>query len=204
MKEVKEDTHIGRVLELARREGAIRSRDLDAIGAPREYLNRMLKRGLLKRVSRGIYMLADADVTENHTLAEVSKRIPKGVVCLLSALQFHDLTTQQPHKVWLAIDAKAWRPQVDYPPIQIVHFSGPAFTEGIEEHDIEGVNVRVYGLAKTVADCFKYRNKIGLDVAVEALRDCRRQHKCSNDELWRYAKICRVSNVMRPYLEAVS
>jgi predicted transcriptional regulator of viral defense system len=126
------------------------------------------------------------------------------VVCLLSALQFHDLTTQAPFQVWLAIDRKAWLPKEPRLPIRIVRFSGPALEKGIEEHIIEGVSVKVYNPAKTVADCFKYRNKIGLDVALEALRDCRRERKCTNYDLWEYAKICRVANVMKPYLEATA
>jgi predicted transcriptional regulator of viral defense system len=155
-------------------------------------------------VGRGLYVLPDADVSEHHSLAEASKRVPHGVVCLLSALRFHNLTTQSPSEVWLAIGSKAWRPQVDYPRLRFVRFSDRALEAGVEEHSIEGVLVRVYSPAKTVADCFKYRNKIGLDVALEALRDCRRERKCSNDELWRYAKICRVANVMRPYMEAIA
>jgi predicted transcriptional regulator of viral defense system len=124
------------------------------------------------------------------------------VICLLSALQFHDLTTQAPFEVWMAIDVRARRPRGTTPPLRIVRFSGRALTEGVEVHEIEGVRVRVYGPAKTVADCFKYRNKIGLDVALEALRDYRRQHPAGMDELWHFAHTCRVSNVMRPYLEA--
>jgi len=128
---------------------------------------------------------------------------PHGVVCLLSALRFHSLTTQSPAEVWLAIGSKVWRPKVDYPRLRICRFSARALEAGVEEHAVDGVIVRVTNPAKTVADCFKYRNKIGLDVALEALRDCRRQRSCSNDELWHYATICRVANVMRPYMEAV-
>lgn len=192
-----------KIIDIARRKGTLRPRDLNVYGIPREYLSRMEKRGLLLKVGRGLYMLPDADVTEYHPLAEACKWVPHGIVCLLSALQFHKLTTQQPFEVWMAIEVKAWRPRVSYPPIRIVRFSGKAMEAGVEEHIIEGVKVRVYNPAKTVADCFKYRNKIGLDVAIEALRGCRRQKKCTYDELWHYAKICRVSNVMRPYLEAL-
>jgi predicted transcriptional regulator of viral defense system len=193
-----------RILEIAEQEGVLRPRDLDAHGIPRIYLGRLCERGLLDRVGRGLYVLPDADVSEHHTLAEAGKRVPHGVVCLLSALRFHGLTTQSPSEVWLAIGNKAWRPQVDYPPLRFVRFSERTLEAGVEEHSIEGVLVRVYNPAKTVADCFKYRNKIGLDVALEALRDCRRQRRCTNDELWRYAKICRVANAMRPYMEATS
>jgi len=168
------------------------------------YLQRLCEQGLLRRVGRGLYLSADAELTEHHTLAEACKRAPPGVICLLSALRFHELTTQAPFEIWMAIDKKAWRPRADWPVMRFVRFSGAALTEGIEEHRIEGVTVKVYAPAKTVADCFKYRNKIGLDVALEALRDCLRQRKCSNDDLWRYAKICRVGNVMKPYVEAVT
>jgi predicted transcriptional regulator of viral defense system len=192
------------ILEIVGEAGVLRPRDLDAHGIPRIYLGRLCERGLLDRVGRGLYVLPDADVSEHHTLAEAGKRVPHGVVCLLSALRFHGLTTQSPSEVWLAIESKAWRPQVDHPPLRFVRFSERTLEAGVEEHSIEGVLVRIYNPAKTVADCFKYRNKIGLDVALEALRDCRRLRKCSNDELWQYAKICRVANVMRPYMEATA
>jgi predicted transcriptional regulator of viral defense system len=193
-----------RVLEIVEKAGILRPRDLDKYGIPRIYLSRLRERGLLQRVGRGLYVLPNADVSEHHSLAEACKRVPHGVVCLLSALRFHGLTTQSPHEVWLAIASKAWRPQVDYPPLRIVRFSARALDAGVEEHAIEGVTARIYNPAKTVADCFKYRNKIGLDVALEALRDCRRQGLCTNDELWHYAKVCRVANVMRPYVEAIA
>ena len=149
-------------------------------------------------------MAADADPTEHHTLAEVCKRVPAGVVCLASALQFNGITTQMPRQVWLALGKSARRPNAPGLPIRVVHVSGSALTEGVEEHDVEGVPIKVYSPAKTVADCFKFRNQIGLDVALEALRDCRREHKCSYDDLWHYAKVCRQTKVMRPYLEALA
>jgi predicted transcriptional regulator of viral defense system len=149
-------------------------------------------------------MLAGASFGEQFTLAEACKRVPHGVVCLLSALQFHDLTTQAPFEVWMAISEKAWLPRVAYPPLRIVRFSGAALTSGIEEHQIEGVPVRVYCPAKTVADCFKYRNKIGLDVALEALRACWKKRRATMDDLWEAAKVCRMANVMRPYLESLA
>jgi predicted transcriptional regulator of viral defense system len=199
-----EQSQTDRIIEIMRRVGVLRPRDLSAYGIPREYLRRMLDRGLLRRVGRGLYVLPDADATEHHTVAQACKRVPHGVVCLLSALRFHGLTTQAPFEVWLAIGRKAWRPRVDYPPLRLVRFSGAALEAGVEEHQIEGVTVKVYNPAKTIADCFKYRNKVGLDVAIEALRDCRTQRKCSNDELVRYAKVCRVANVIKPYLEATT
>ncbi len=193
-----------RVLELARRAGLLRSSDLDAEGIPREYLRRLLGDGLLDRTGRGIYVVAGSKPTPNHTLAEVCKRVPHGVVCLLSALQFHELTSQAPFEVWLAIGEKARLPKVDYLPLRVVRFSGRASEHGIEEHRIEGVVVKVYGPAKTIADCFKYRNKIGLDVALEALRDCWKKRRATMDELWASAAVCRVANVMRPYLESLT
>jgi predicted transcriptional regulator of viral defense system len=130
--------------------------------------------------------------------------VPRGVICLLSALRFHNLTTQNPFEVWMAIPHKAWRPKGEGVRLRLMHLSGHALTSGVEEHRIEGVPVRVFNPAKTVADCFKFRNKIGLDVALEALRDYRRKHRSGMDELWRFAKVCRVTAVMRPYLEALA
>ena len=192
------------ILEMVQQAGVLRPRDLDAHGIPRIYLSRLCERGYLQRVGRGLYVLPHADVSEHHTLAEACKRVPHGVVCLLSALRFHGLTTQSPFEVWLAIANKAWRPHVDYPRLRFLRYSARALEAGVEEHAIEGVIVCIYNPAKTVVDCFKYRNKIGVDIAVQALRDCRRQRRCTNDELWHFAKICRVANVMRPYMEATA
>jgi predicted transcriptional regulator of viral defense system len=133
----------------------------------------------------------------------VARRVPRGVVCLLSALLFHRLTTQLPSDVWLALPPKARRPKAAPVSLRLVHVSGKALTAGVEEHEIEKVRVKIYSPAKTVADCFKFRNKVGQDVALEALRECWRERKATMDELWRYAKICRVANVMRPYLESL-
>jgi predicted transcriptional regulator of viral defense system len=182
----------------------VRVRDLAAHRIHPEYLRRLCRQGLLTRTTRGLYVPADASPTENRTLAEASKRVPAAVVCLLSALRFHGLTTQLPFEVWLAIDRRARRPRDAQLPLRIVRFSGPALTTGVQHHTIEGVSVKVYSPAKTVADCFKYRIKIGLDVALEALRDCRRQRRATPDDIWQAARICRVARVMRPYLEALS
>ena len=203
MREPVSPTPNQRLLDLAAQAGVLRPRDLHAHGIPREYLSWLCERGLIQRVGRGLYVLPDADVTEHHTLAAACKRVPQGVVCLLSALRFHGLTTQSPSEVWLAIEVKAWCPRVDYPPLRFARFSAPTLAAGVEEHRIEGVLVKVYNPAKTVADCFKYRHKIGRDVAIEALRDSLRQARCTPDELLRYAQVCRVANVMRPYLEAL-
>lgn len=190
------------ILDLVKKTGVIRVRDLKERRLHPESLRRLYQDGLLIRTGRGLYELAAADVTEHHSLVQVTKQVPHAIVCLLSALQFHRIGTQSPSKVWIAIDRRAAKPQTDYPPVTVVRFSGLALNDGIEAHSIEGVTVRVYNPSKTVADCFKYRNKIGLDVALEALRESRRERRCSNDELWHYAKVCRVTNVMRPYLEA--
>lgn len=197
-------TQTDKVLKLVRKAGILRPRDLDPYDIPRTYLSRLCAVGKLQRIGRGLYVLPDSGATEHRTLAEACKRVPKGVVCLLSALRFHDLTTQTPFEIWLAIGEKAWRPRMKYPQLRIVRFSQAALSAGIKEHQIEGVTVKVYSPAKTVADCFKYRNKIGLDVAIEALRECRRERHCTMDDLWHYADICRVRNVMRPYLESLA
>jgi predicted transcriptional regulator of viral defense system len=193
-----------RLIELVRSHGLVRPRDLEPLGIPRICLTRAVRRGQLERVGRGLYGLPGRQISAHGALAEVARRVPKGVVCLLSALRFHGLTTQAPFEVWLAIENKAITPKLDYPPLHIVRFSGAALTEGVEEHIVDRVTVRITGVAKTVADCFKYRNKIGLDVALEALREAWRKKRMNSDDLWRYAKICRVANVMRPYLDSLA
>jgi len=192
-----------RVLEIARESGIVSTAEVSSQGIHHEYLRQLCKEGKLIRVGRGLYSLPDGDVTVHHGLAQARKAIPKGVICLLSALRFHEIGTQAPHEVWVAIDRRAARPRATHPRTRIVRFSGKSLTEGIDEHNIEGVLVRIYNPAKTVADCFKYRNKIGLDVALEALREAIRERRCTTDELWRYAKICRVTEIMRPYMEAI-
>ena len=195
---------IDEVVALARRHGIVTTRALREGGVAPSYLQRLTTRGILTRVARGVYELADGtDISAMHTLVEACLRVPSGVVCLLSALRFHGLTTQAPREVWLAIDPKARRPTVPYPPLRIVRFGGSARTTGVEQHRVEGQTVRVYSIAKTVADCFKYRHKIGLDVAIEALDDAWRGRRATADELWQAAQVDRVANVMRPYLEVV-
>jgi len=194
---------VQRIRDIVKLRGIIRARDLDSTGIPREDLSRLCKDGFLQRVGRGLYTLPDADVTEHHSFAQAAKRIPKGVICLLSALRFHGITTQMPFEVWMAIEKSARCPKIDYPVIRFVRFSGSAFKSGIEEHNVEGVIVKIYSAAKTVVDCFKYRNKIGMDIAIEALRDCRRDALCSVNELWHFAQVCRMTNVMKPYLESI-
>jgi len=191
------------IVKLARRQGFIRSNDLESLGIPRVTLTRLVRQGRLTRVARGLYAIPDRPVSAQGALAEIARKHPQVIVCLLSALRLHELTTQSPFEVWLAIPNKARAPRIDYPPLRIIRFSGAALTVGIEEHKIDGVLIRVTNVSRTVADCFKFRNKIGLDVALEALQEAWRAKRTTMDELWRYAKICRVTNVMRPYLESL-
>jgi predicted transcriptional regulator of viral defense system len=193
-----------RVIRLARTYGVVRPQDLREIGVPREYLRRLRDEGVLEQPGRGLYVLAEAKPTEHQTLLEVCKRVPHGVICLLSALQFHGLTTQLPQDVWIAIGAKTWAPKLAYPRLRIARFSPATLAYGVDERRIGGAVVRVFNPAKTVADCFKFRNKVGLDVALEALRDCLKQKRATPDELWNAAKVCRVANVIRPYLESLA
>ncbi len=192
-----------KILELAAQQGIVRPRDVEALGIPREYLIRLWRKGQLERIKRGMYSLPDAQVSEHRSLMEVAKQAPNAVICLISALDFHELTTQIPHEVWIAIEKSSWKPSIDYPPLNVSYFSGQSFLYGIQERDINGVTMKIYSPAKTVADCFKFRNKIGQDVAIEALRETWRHSKASMDELWEAAKVCRVARVMRPYLEAI-
>lgn len=194
------------VIERVRRAGIVRPRDLTADGVSHQYLQSLARRGLLVRRGRGLYAVPGAADTfdEHETISDVAKRLPHGVICLLSALRFHDLTTQAPFEVWLAVEHSAYVPRDPSLPLRVVYFSGAAFTEGVEHHQVNGVPVRVYNPAKTVADCFKYRNKIGLDVALEALRETWHERRATMDELWRYAKVCRVANVMLPYLQSLT
>jgi predicted transcriptional regulator of viral defense system len=192
------------ILKLARTKGILRTKDVDNAGVSRSLLAALTDDGRLLKLGRGLYMSPDRPASSYDSFAEVAARSESGVLCLISALRFHDLTTQQSPDVWLAIPHKAHAPRFDYPPLRIIRMSGAAMAEGIETVNIAGTRVRVFGVAKTVADCFKFRNKIGLDVALEALREAWNGKRATMDELWRYAEICRVANVMRPYLEAVT
>lgn len=193
-----------RVIRLAKAQAILRPKDLRAIGVPREYLRRLRDEGILEQPARGLYVLAGSKPTEHQSLVEVCKRVPQGVVCLVSALQFHGLTTQLPHEVWIALGTKAWVPKIDSPRLRVTRYSPTTLAYGVEERRIGGAVVRVFNPAKTVADCFKFRNKIGLDVALEALRDCVKQRKATRDEIWKAAQVCRVANVMRPYMESLA
>ena len=195
--------HANLILSLAKSQGLLRSREVDMAGASRLALAQLVQAGQLQKISRGLYSLPGRMVSEHDTLAEVFAKSSQGVVCLISALRFHELTTQQSADIWLAIPHNAHPPKIDYPPLHIVHMSGDALTQGIETVDLAGASVRVFCVAKTVADCFKFRNKVGLDVALEALREAWHGKRMTMDELWRYAQICRVANVIRPYIEAL-
>lgn len=181
----------------------IRARDLGRIGVPRNYLGRLERRGVLQKIEHGLYEVVGLPPSEHMALLEIGHKVPKGVICLLSALRFHEIGTQMPSEVWIAIDVKARSPKIEHPPIRVARFSGEALRFGVEEHEVPGGRIRVYSPAKTVADCFKFRHKIGIDVALEALRECYRQKKATVDELWQAAKVCRVANVMRPYMESL-
>ena len=197
-------TSKAQALQLIADLGLARPRDLEQHGIARTLLSRLVEEGLVIRQARGIYTVVRHAPTEVHTLAQVAKRVPEAVFCLFTALRFHELTTQSAAEVWIALPEKARRPRLDYPRLRVARFSGLALTEVVEEHRVEGVIIRVYSAAKTVADCFKYRNKMGIDVAVEALRDFSRKHRGGATELARFARICRVSLVMQPYLDAIA
>ena len=192
------------VLALARSRPLLRARDLAEHALPTVALTRLVVAGKLERVSRGVYSLPGRRLSEHRSLAEASLRVPQGVVCLLSALRVHGIGTQAPFEVWLAIPQNAPTPQLDQPALRVVRMSGLALEEGIEVKRIDGVKVRVFSPEKTVADCFKFRNKIGLDVALEALRDGWSRGLLSMDTLAQHAATDRVGNVMRPYLESVA
>lgn len=191
------------VINLLKKKAVVRPLDLAPLNIARTTLSRLCTQGIVQKVGHGLYRLADAEASEYDMLIEACKAVPNGAICLLSALRFHDLTTQSPHQIWMAIDVKARIPKTELP-IKFMRFSGPALLQGVLTRKILGATIRVYSPAKTVADCFKFRNKIGLDVAMEALRESQSKKLYSMDELWKYAHICRVSNVMRPYMEAMT
>lgn len=196
-------TGADRLLRLARRRGALSAREVARLGIHSQQLSRLVAEGRLERIGRGQYLWPDRPVTEHHALAITARAVPQAIVCLLTALSFHGIGTQLPADVWVAIDRRARRPQLAYPRLRVVRFGGPALAAGIEEHRVEGQRVKVYGVAKTLADLFKYRNKVGLDVVLEALREAWRERRFTMEDLDRYARICRVQRVMGPYLEAL-
>lgn len=200
---MKKQTKTDSAVELTRRLGVLRSRDARKHGIHPQHLCRLCKKGNLERIARGLYRLPDADTSEHATLATVSKRFPSGTICLLSALRFHGIGTQNPREVWMALRRRSATPRKNDLPIRFVVFSEESFDAGIEKHKLDNVPVQITSPAKTVADCFKYRNKVGLETAIEALREALRQRKCSADDIWRFAKVCRIANVIRPYMEAM-
>ena len=191
------------ILELAKHRRLLRAADVLEHGCSPQLLLKMYQAGKLQRVARGLYSLPDAEITEQQTALEVCQRVPKAVLCLLSALQFHGIGTQMPHEVWVALPQGTQTPALDYPKLRITRLRGVAYSEGIETVTEHGAPIRVYSVAKTVTDCFKFRNKIGLDVALEALKDAWNKRKITMSEITHFAKINRVEKVMQPYLEAV-
>ncbi|MCK4864685.1 MAG: type IV toxin-antitoxin system AbiEi family antitoxin domain-containing protein [Gammaproteobacteria bacterium] len=189
------------ILNIVGKKGVVSSSDLVPQRIPREYLSRMMNKGLLKRLARGTYCLPDANITEHHDLALVSALVPNSVITLLSALAFHNIGTQNPHEIWVAVKAKAYTPKFDYPPVRYHYYSGAAFELGVETHRIEGVDVKVYSVAKTVVDCFRLRNKVGLDVALEALKEGWQAKRFTADELMTLASKCRIASVIQPHFE---
>ena len=197
------NTQVQRVLELVRQRGIVRGIELDRLGVHRMYLKRLVDRGLLVQRSRGIYEAAEPRISEHDSVIEVAVRVPRATLCLLTALRLHQLTTQNPFEVWIMIDRKARKPSMTYPPIRVVRASGFALSRGVNAMRIDGVEINVTTVAKTVADCFKYRSTVGVDVAIEALRDAWRQKKVTVEAIIAAAKIDRVATVMRPYLESL-
>lgn len=191
------------ILKLTKKKGIVRPIDVEELGIKRHILYSLYKKGLLIKIARGMYMLPDAPITEYQSLIKVAKKIPTAVVCLISALSFHEITTQIPNELWIAVPRDTWRPKIDYPPLHYTVMNKKAYSFGIQEVDINGVLVKIYTPAKTVADCFKFRNKVGLDVAIEALREVMRTRKATMNELVGAAKINRVLKIMRPYMEAI-
>ena len=200
---MKEESKRQQVIDLVRGQPVIRPRDLKEHGLPKDYLYILAQEGIIERVGRGLYQWPNKDLGRHHSLVEISKLAPNAVVALLSALNYHNMTTQNPHQIWLAIDRKAWRPEISYPPVRFVTMSAESLHSGVETHLIEGLPIKVFNPAKTVVDCFKYRGKVGLDVALEALREGWSAGKFTIDKLQSYAKICRVQKVMQPYLESL-
>ena len=202
MIEPKSQRQIAHAILAAR--GIVRLAEFRSSGITAATVSRMVQDGEVVRLTRGLYQLTDAQLDTSHSLAEAAKRLPKGVVCLVSALAFHGLTDQIPKKVWLAIGKKDWEPKPDGTPIRIVRFTDKLLAEGVETHLIESVPVKVFGAARTVADCFRHRSKVGLSVAIEGLQEALRQRKATPAEIARQAERGGISTVIRPYLEALT
>lgn len=192
-----------RAIDLLKTRGMLRLKDFLAENIDPETLARLVRDEQIIRPARGLYQLPDAPIDTSHMLAQAAVLVPRGIVCLISALQFHEITLQMPSAVWMAIDRTAWKPTFSYPPIRFVRFSGWAMSEGVEQHSIESHKVPITDPARTIVDCFRYRNKIGIDIAMEGLRSGIRHRKCTPDQLWKYGKKAQVWTVMRPYVETV-
>lgn len=195
-------TDLDKIIKIVHERGMISSEELRKIGFPPSLLCYLRNKGVLRRIARGTYTLS-GHISEHETFSEVALKVPHGVICLLSALQYHELTTQMPYESWVAIKKNSYYPRNLQPAIKIIQFSGTNFSSGIETHEDNGVKIRVYCPAKTIVDCFRFRNQIGIDVAIEAMRDALKQKKASTDEIWEYARSGRMTKVMRPYLEAI-
>ena len=192
------------IASLLQSQALLRPTDAVALGYSRMYLAQLVKQGLVRKISRGLYATPQRQESEFSSFAEIASKHPKALVCLVSALSFHGLTTQAPHEVWIAIGNKDRIPTMSYPPLRVVRFGGETLTEGVASHTMDGVEVKVTNVAKTIADCFKFRNKIGLDIALEALKEAVQSKRVTMDELWHYSQLCRVHKVMRPYLEGLA
>jgi predicted transcriptional regulator of viral defense system len=191
------------VLEIVKERGLLRARDIEGLGFSPTHLQRLYEQGRLTRLGRGIYGPLDMPLDENQSLSEVALRVPHGVVCLVSALQFHHIGTQSPSKVWLALPTRSHLPAIDWPPLRVVQMAASLLEEGVEEHVLNGVTVRMTNPARTVVDCFRFRNKVGIDIALEAAIAGWQERKYTMQEISHYQKICRVTTVMRPYMEAI-
>jgi predicted transcriptional regulator of viral defense system len=191
------------IINMAKKKGIISNKDVEKAGIPREYIYRLCDDDILRKLDRGLYMLRDSPISEQFNLLEVVKKIPHGVISLISALNYHQLTTQIPHEIWITIKRGSWNPDFEYPKINITFASEKVFHYGIQEHIIDQTKVKIYSPAKTVVDCLKFRNKVGLDIAIEALKEVLRKKSACVDELMEAAKVCRVTKIILPYLEAL-
>lgn len=197
-------TAADKAIEIISKSGMARLRELKAAGIPEVVVARLTRAGRVVRLARGLYQLPDADLQTSHTLAEVAKIVPKGVICLISALVYHELSLQMPPFVWVAIEVHTRQPKHRYPPMRFVRFGKKAMTEGIERHVIEGVPIKITSPAKTIVDCFRFRNKIGVDIAISAMREALHKRRCTPDEIIRHARSLRIASIVQPYLEAMT
>ena len=191
------------VYRLLKQRKIVRTEELSSAGVHRETIHRMVKAGDIVKLARGLYSFPNYQPTEHYSLIEAQKLVDQGVVCLLSALSYHDIGTQNPSEIWMAIPRKTRHPKIDNSPVKIVQFSGEGYRNGIETHIIENNEIQIYNIPKTIADCFKYRNKLGIDVAIEALKDVILNERTTVDELLKYSEICRVRRIITPYMESL-